>query len=393
MVLGAALTQIEEQDADQDGQSNIAELRVGSDPADPESLWLPVDPVEGPNPRFDIGNFDPVFALRRVRTLYCGASPTYDQLTEMRDLPSEDERLLLLHDALDECLDSDYWRTIGLFRLADPWVRPVKAFGPEADFEPIPGRRAMLADYSYDYRLFSYVMTGDRDVRDLVTARYHVEEADDGTWYTVEGTIPAPGGTVGGGQLMEPSRRAGLLTAQWTVVMNVLATPLPRVMAGHVYRTYLGMDIALMQGLHDSPSEPLDIDQRGVAAPACAVCHATLDPASYPFAYLKGIEQPLGTYDEERPIRLMPGWEEAQPQGVFLGVPVQTVVDVGAVIAESPAFHRTLAEMFYEHALGRPPGPGDFEEFSELWLHLPAGGYSINDMLHRLIETDAFGAV
>lgn len=396
VALVSALEQVQSEDSDEDGVSNIEELQIGSDPADPDSLWIPPEPVEGTNPNYQVGSYDPIFAFRRVNALYCGRSPTYDQLQAIRELSSDDERRVLIHESLDDCLESDYWRKVALFRLADPWVRPIKVFGPDTDFEPAPGVKAVIGDYFYEYRLFSYAMTNDRDVRELVTAQYHVEEADDGAWFTVEGVIEPtfPGGR--GGQPLEPQHRAGLLTAQWMVTTTVMLTAVPRVLTGHIYRTFLGMDISLMQGLAGTQGEPLDIDQRGVRDAECAACHATLDPATYPFARLVGLDgtsigAPFGTYDPDRLSRMLPSWEDDLPQGVFLGEPVESVVDVGAVIANAPAFHRTLAEMFFEHGVGRPPGPGDFEEFGDLWLELPADGYSINGMLHRLVDSDAFG--
>ena len=395
--LSVALEQIENEDADSDGATNLEELRVGSNPADPESLLIPPDPVEGTNPNYDIGRYDPVFAFRRVHALYCGKSPSYEALQKIRNLDSVDERRARVHDALDACVASDYWRKVALFRIADRFVRPIKIFGPDTDFEPAPGIKAILGDYHYDYRLFSYAMTGDRDARELVTAQYHVEEADDGTWTKVEGVIAPPFAANRGGQPLEPQHRAGMLTAQWTIVTNAMLTAVPRVLTGHIYRTYLGMDISVMEGLSSIEGEPLDIDARGVGEPQCAVCHATLDPATYALTSLVGLDGIsagllFGTYDPNRLTRMLPEWPNERPQPFLRGQPVESAVEVGGVIANDPAFHRTLAETFFEHALGRSPGPGDFEQFSDVWMQLPADGYSINRMLHRLIDTDAFAA-
>lgn len=49
---------------------------------------------------------------------------------------------------------------------------------------------AGFADYAWDYRLFAYIMTGDRDVRDLLVADYHVEQRVDGCLEPVGGVVP-----------------------------------------------------------------------------------------------------------------------------------------------------------------------------------------------------------
>jgi hypothetical protein len=51
-----------------------------------------------------------------------------------------------------------------------------------------------------------------------------------------------------------------------------------------------------------------------------------------------------------------------------------------------------MAEMFFEHALSREPGPGEQEAFLALWRSLPEDGYSANRLIHRLVDTRAFGA-
>ena len=66
-----------------------------------------------PNPRFRIGAYDPVFAFRRVSLLYCGRSPTYDELTALNDgAPSDDALKQRVHDALDRCLVNQHHRDV-----------------------------------------------------------------------------------------------------------------------------------------------------------------------------------------------------------------------------------------------------------------------------------------
>ena len=51
----------------------------------------------------------------------------------------------------------------------------------------------------------------------------------------------------------------------------------------------------------------------------------------------------------------------------------------------------SLAEMFFEQALGVAPGPADHDEVTALWQALPEDQYSANRLIHRLVDTNAFG--
>ena len=70
---------------------------------------------------------------------------------------------------------------------------------------------------------------------------------------------------------------------------NTMFTSIPRTTAAQAYRAFLGYDIAKLEGLWPVAGEPADYDNKGVGAPACAGCHATLDPLTYPFSRYEGI--------------------------------------------------------------------------------------------------------
>jgi hypothetical protein len=61
------------------------------------------------------------------------------------------------------------------------------------------------------------------------------------------------------------------------------------------------------------------------------------------------------------------------------------------VMADSPEFSRNLANMFFVYAVGHDAQPDELAELDALWTSLPEDGYSANRLLHRLIDTDAFG--
>jgi hypothetical protein len=81
-------------------------------------------------------------------------------------------------------------------------------------------------------------------------------------------------------------------------------------------------------------------------------------------------------------------WEEG---GVFLDGPVPDLRAWAQKAANSDLFARNLANMFWVQSLGHGPTPDDEAEFQDLWRALPVDGYSANRMLHRLIDTHAFG--
>jgi hypothetical protein len=368
------LSLLEAEDTDGDGTS----------PGDADDVWLacmPEIPETGPPV---VSGYDFRRAFVRVSVLYCGRSPSYDELAAFDDGAPADELYLRVHARLDQCLASPYWRDVGLARLADERIRPLEAVGASS---PVG---ITVGDYEWDYRLWSYALTGDRDVRDLLLADYHVQQNSDGTLVPVTGPIDPPRAGRAGGQPLEANRRAGMITTQWFLSINTMFSPLPRTTAAQAYRSYLGFDIAKQEGLVPIAGEPADIDRRGVTEAQCALCHSTLDPLSYAFAYYNGITgAATGAYSPERPARVIPDW--ADNRTMLLGAPVDDVRAWAVAAAASDEFRQNLAHMFFLHALEREPLAGELPEVDAAWAALPEDGWSANRLLHRLIDTSAFG--
>jgi hypothetical protein len=395
-LLPSAILEVALEDSDADGIPNTDEIAAGTLPGDPASF-----PTEGPEPapeqgvneHYTLGEWDPALALKRVKLLYCGVGPS---LFEMDGLAAAPDPRAVVHDLLEDCLTSDFWRDEALPRLADPKVRPVKTVGPEGQI--------ILGDYDWDYRLFAHALTGDRPATDLLLADYHVDENGN----VVEGLIPREREGlfqisdpetgqlhIGGGQPALPEVRAGMITTQWFLGMNTMFSQMPRTTAAQAYRAYLGLDIAKGQGLNPVENEPRDVDGKGVTQPACAACHSTLDPLSYAFSAYNGFDpingapialvnnNLIGAYNPERT-----PWEG---DGSLFGLPVQDVRDWAEIAAGRDEFKRATAEMFFKHALGVVPGPDDQDEFTALWSALPAE-FTASQLIHDLVDTDAFGS-
>jgi hypothetical protein len=367
-----ALGKVENLDSDQDGVSNIVEISNAGAPGN--RLIKPETNVELV--------YDTTLAYKRMKSVYCGQSATYD---DMQRLKAAADQKAFLHTELQACLDGTYWRNEALFRLADKKIQPQAALGF--------GGNVVIADYRWDYRLFAYIMSGDRDARELLSATYHIDEAGN----KVEGQIgrqePAQTGqriVIGGGQPLAANRRAGMMTTQWFLAFYTMFATLPRNTASQVYREYLGMDIAKGEGLQPVVNEPRDVDNRNVRQAECAVCHSTLDPLSYAFSTYVGIEtvrallfNSNGTYRGSRA-----PWEA---QGQIMGQPATDLLDWADKARNSEAFKKNLAKMMFSQALSRDPMPHEKQEFDLLWQGLPADNYSVNKMLHRFVDTTAFG--
>jgi hypothetical protein len=401
--LPVALASAEGGDADEDGDGNGEEILAGTAPGDPFSFWQEPSVQQGPaNPRYDVGQYDYRFALKRASISYCGRSPSYAEVQEFEAglegaaaAEADAVRRERLHAAVDVCLQSEHFSRVMLPRLADKRIRPLFAIGPDTSVR-LGDSRLVIGDYDYDYRLWRYLLTGDRDMRELITAQYHVEEDESGELVKVEGLITRPDPmALAGGQPLVPERRAGLLTTQWFLAINTMFSGLPRTTAAQAYRSFLGADLASSDGVRPVPGEPVDIDDKGVDGAVCAQCHSTLDPLAYAFAKYQGIDDgysDFGSYDPTRVERYLPGWSDSAQQSWLLGQPVADLVEWASVAAQSDEFKRNMADMFFEQALNREPLPDEQAEFAALWQSLPEDGHSARRLIHRLVDTRAFGA-
>jgi hypothetical protein len=380
--VAAAVVAVNADESDGDGLKNLEELLLGTLPGDATSAFVPPPaPVGAPNVHYAVGERDARFAFRRVHTTFCGAPPTFEAMADFAAL-DDDAREVALHDTLSTCLTSTYWKDVALHRLADARIRPLASIGFDG---LIP-----LADYRWDYRLFSHIFTDDRDLRDLLRADYHVDE--DGE--VVRGIIPFPPGSPleTGGQPLPPERRAGMITTQWFLMAHTMFSALPRTTAAQAYRAYLGMDIAKGEGIHPVAGEPRDVDTKGVTEPACAACHSTLDPLSYAFSPYNGIGRLraggvsrldlTGSFDAGR----VP-WG---PEGQMFGTDVADLRAWAEHAVTTDAFAKNLGDMLWRVTFGRAPTPDERADVEGLWRGLPADGYSANRALHRLIDTDSF---
>ncbi|SMF68730.1 DUF1585 domain-containing protein [Pseudobacteriovorax antillogorgiicola] len=366
-----ALDKLEDGDSDQDGATNIDEILNGGEPGNKS-----VQPAGEINVEYDIA-----LAYKRMKSVFCGTSASYQDMKQL-----EAEGATFLHNELTQCLEGAYWKDEALHRIADAKIQPLATIGY--------GGNVVIGDYRWDYWLYSYVMTGDRDARELLSATYHI---DGRTGEKIEGNVRREeGATLGeriviaGGQPLAANRRAGMMTTQWFISNFTMFAELPRNTASQVYRAYLGLDIAKGEGLTPVPGEPRDVDNKNIAQPACAVCHSTLDPLAYAYSTYNGIDpvnaflfNSIGTYNAGRQ-----PWES---DGAIFGQPVNDLLEWAEVARNSDAFKKNLVKDIFHYALSRDPFAHEADEFKALWEGLPEDAYSVNKMIHKFVDTKAFG--
>ncbi len=400
--LPGALAMAAELDADGDGATNAQEIATGTIPSNADSFPADLDCAlidqSESRLRFDVCGYDERYAYRKLLLDTCGRSPTRE---EMDALAAEDDKLAYLDGELDRCVQTNFWRGRDgvLWNLANRKIGPIRSVKSGEGAGDIP-----LADYLDDYNLFVFTQIDGRDARELLTGQYIVSRDDgDPTTYeamnrSVLDDVNERGTLVG--QLVNRRDRAGMLTTRWFLMTNTMFTAVPRTTAAQAYRSYLGYDIALLEGLEPVEGEPMDYDNKGVAAEECAVCHSTLDPLTYPFTRYEGIgggEAPFpATYAANRLEGFIgvegEGIIDTPEAGMLFGQEVRNVREWGEVAANSDAFAQAIVRDYWELFLGEGPRPDETAEFEAVWRAFrDEHDYSVEAMLHDLIRTEAYG--
>ena len=124
-----------------------------------------------------------------------------------------------------------------------------------------------------------------------------------------------------------------------------------------------------------------------VLVSAAVVLIATLAASSGPTQVFEGVGPTPDRVQVTQPSETPTPGSEVEDD-----VEVADLVEWAEVAASSDAFMRTLALTFFRQALGRDPTPDENPEFVAMWRALPEDGYALDSMLHRLVDTLAFGA-
>lgn len=404
--LDLALGAIETADADGDGVSNRDEIQEGSLPGDPTSVpFEAVCPEDTTGMDYPICERSPRHILRKIHLDVCGRSPRWVEMEAFLEQSPEAQEAAL-HEALDVCLDSEHWlgKDGVLWQLAHPKVRPVAALkGSAVEVGPVP-----LANYDHDYQLYVWSQIDDHDARSVLTADFGVLRDDGPTRYYAATDTELEQECAFCLEPMQVERRVGNITSRWFLSYFVMFTPLPRAAASQAYRAYLGYDIARNEGLFPITvdqgfpvTEPADHDRSGVDAPGCATCHSTLDPLSYAFRNYTGLVSAPG-YGRTQyiPDRLEQLWPDdtalhATPEsGYLLAESYDNLVEWGQIAANSDAFAKAAVMDYWRLLVGRPPTADEGPEYESIWRRFQGEhDYSVERMLHDLVDTEAYGAI
>jgi hypothetical protein len=383
-----ALRAVEGDDVDGDGFSNLDEILAGTAPADPQSN--PGDIACPENDFYNLCDYDHAFAFKRVSLDVCGHSPTFEEMESFRAMSIE-AREAAIDGKLAECVKTPFWRGEDgvLWNLANRKVRPVGALqsGPEPGTVP-------LADYEHDYNLFVWSQTDGRDAREAITADYFVVRDPDQSLRPVTEAEEASLFVAGDQELVPRERRAGLLTTRWNLLYFEMVAILPRAAAAQARRAWLRQDWARMEGLSPVPGQPFDYDNAGVDAPACAVCHSTIDAEAQAWRNYAGFVGGLATYVPDRMNIFEPFFPGIGDMGAgtFDGEPVGEVIDWARAAVASDQFARATILDYWQIMVGGDPAGFEIDELDALWQRFKGeNGYSVEAMLRELVRTRAYG--
>ncbi len=381
--LPEALHEVELLDSDGDGADNLSEILAGSEPGWDSSVEPEcADQVDTDNDGWSVGSYDTAFAYKRVMLDFCGRSPRYEEVQAFAELADPEGAI---QQTLDLCLQSPYWNDV-LRELAVGVVEPV---GPATDVNP-------LGNWDWDLRLWQYVMSGEHDAGDLFLADYYVVEYPAGSGQLVPIDDPRDVSEEYA-QPLDAEYRYGIITTRYALAMRIMFSDVPRNLASHWYRKALGFDMAKSQGLYgideaegsyDWPA-PLDVDDKGVWQEACASCHTTLDPLSYPWARYNGIDlegDTTGIWLDDRASDILPTTE-----GYLLGEAVDGPADWVDVAVSSDAFSEHSTRLFWRYVFRREPWSCEEDQFETLWTGFRDEGRNVEEMLRTLVTLDAYG--
>ena len=74
-----------------------------------------------------------------------------------------------------------------------------------------------------------------------------------------------------------------------------------------------------------------------------------------------------------------------------MGKPTKDLLDWADQARNSDPYKQSIVRMMFRQAMSREVLPHEQQEFEAIWKALPDDKYSINKLLHRLIDTKAFG--
>ncbi|HTN85627.1 MAG TPA: DUF1592 domain-containing protein [Sorangium sp.] len=118
-------------------------------------------------------------------------------------------------------------------------------------------------------------------------------------------------------------------------------------------------------------------------APACAACHAYMDPLGLPLETFDAIGR-YRTTDHGLPI---------DPSGDFDGAPVADARELGTTVSASDKVARCLVRKYYAYAAGHEERAVDGSVVNTLATSFEASGFKLRELVLDVVTNKAFSAV
>lgn len=232
------------------------------------------------------------------------------------------------------------------------------------------------------------VFRRDVDIRELFSTRRTFVNAELAAHYQI--AAPAANAvTFVPVELPADGPRAGLLTLGGFLLMNAHPTESSPTLRGkYILERILcqlvppppsnvNLDLGQASGMPRTLRQRLEEHRKN---PACAGCHAMMDPPGFLFEAF----DPIGGY---RPI------DQGLPvdtQSEVSGRSYRDGKELGAALRENDEVGRCLVRQFYRHANARLDLPADEGPLAALTQRFAASGYRFRSLILALVQSEAF---
>ncbi|MEM7437794.1 MAG: DUF1592 domain-containing protein, partial [Myxococcota bacterium] len=192
---------------------------------------------------------------------------------------------------------------------------------------------------------------------------------------------------------LDPTRRSGVLTSAALMATHANLNQSSPVFRGKFVREQLMCD-SLPLPPNDLIIEPPELDPNKTtkeqfeeigADPACASCHALMNPIGFAFEHYDGI----GQWRDEQSGKPIDAVGEVvlteDLDGTYDGA-----VELGQALANSPEVQECVASQWFRFAYNRSVTQVDSCSFDQLSDRFAASNFSIRELLVALTQTNAF---
>lgn len=216
------------------------------------------------------------------------------------------------------------------------------------------------------------VLRGDRSFRTLMTAPWTIADAKVASLYGVTAT---------GGKLPLPSdRRAGLLTQPSVLAVTSLPDQASPIHRGKLVRVYLlcqeipdpPRDLVIVPPVVDPAVPTRDRFEQHRKDPACAGCHALMDPIGFGFSHY----DPLGRWIDREAGRPVDARGELAATRAIDGS-FDGAVALAKILADAPEVHDCYVRQIFRFATGRLETAGESGDLARAARGFVESGFDV----------------